>query len=222
MSVYNIVANSPSIDISNIEEENLVFLDGAANLFFDTHFKPIWIVGDMDSIEKHVMELYLSKGVKIIKIDDQETTDLEKAIILCKKDNNLREINIYNAIGGRLDHSILNLRILRRYFSHNYQITLLSTDEKIIFFRDTNLILKGKLGSKVAIISFPKAIVTSNGLLYEINNRTLEFSLSESTSNSIAKCIVTLSITGDILLITVPDVSIEVVCSKHVLNHQLL
>lgn len=63
--------------------------DGGANRIYDNfeinirdhgHLKlPNYIVGDLDSLRKDVLEYYRSRGTDIIKIDDQDTTDLEKS-----------------------------------------------------------------------------------------------------------------------------------------------
>ncbi|MDZ5762377.1 Thiamine pyrophosphokinase [Candidatus Cyrtobacter comes] len=213
MSCYSIIANSPYANFSDFFEntdllhKNIILLDGAANHFEGFDILPTSIIGDMDSINESSKNYFRSKGVCIIEIVDQDTTDLEKAIVLCKEDESLKTINIYNALGGRLDHSMLNLRLLKKHYSSRYEIILFSKSEKVIFLRDCHIVLKGKRNDRVALLSFTHATITSNGLLYEMDGYKLEFAVNESTSNFLNNESAALSIKGDALLIV--DKNIE-------------
>lgn len=65
--------------------------DGGANKVYDRYtlnFRdntlktPDYLVGDFDSVRNDVLEYYQKRGSKIVKIDDQDTTDLEKSYYL--------------------------------------------------------------------------------------------------------------------------------------------
>ncbi len=204
MSHYNIIANAPCTDFADLLHDawlqNVILLDGAAN-HFQGYLTPLCIIGDMDSITEASKSYFRSRGVRIMEIMDQNTTDLEKAITLCMEDKNLKTINIYNASGGRLDHSILNLRLLKKYYSDKYEIRLFTSSEKVIFLRDCYVTLQGNKHDKVALLAFTCAAVTSHGLLYEMDGYRLEFAMSEGTSNSLNMEYATIRIKGDVLLI---------------------
>ena len=78
---------------SLILTDDLVAADGGAN-FLPTRLVPKYILGDLDSIVSP--ELWVAKGSKLIKINDQESTDFDKCIsaIKSKKNNSFR---IYGA-----------------------------------------------------------------------------------------------------------------------------
>jgi thiamine pyrophosphokinase len=50
------------------------------------------ICGDLDSAKEEIKEYYRQRGTKIIKMDDQDTNDLEKSISILKQDSSPRTI----------------------------------------------------------------------------------------------------------------------------------
>jgi thiamine pyrophosphokinase len=60
--------------------------DGGANRLFDSfpELLPTAICGDLDSIRKDVKEYYLKKGVLLVKIHDQNATDLQKCFTVVR------------------------------------------------------------------------------------------------------------------------------------------
>jgi thiamine pyrophosphokinase len=53
---------------------------------------PSVICGDLDSAKEEIKEYYRQRGTKIIKMDDQDTNDLEKSISILKQDSSPRTI----------------------------------------------------------------------------------------------------------------------------------
>ena len=70
-----------------------VCADGAINRLYDTfasdeeraRFIPEYVRGDLDSVEEAVIDYYRQHGSIIIKDTDQDTTDLEKCILLIQQ-----------------------------------------------------------------------------------------------------------------------------------------
>jgi thiamine pyrophosphokinase len=196
--IFKIVADAPSEAI--IDGDNLVVLDGYANKLLDTQIIPDVIIGDFDAIKAETIEYFKNLGVKIIHDTCQNSTDLDKAIKYCDSQN-ATEIHIYNALGGRLDHTLYNTRILKKYFKHGRRIKLFNCDEVVEFYKDCAIELMGEVGQSIAIMSAPEAIVTSEGLKYDMNGLKLEFGSTESSCNLMAKNRAKLKISGQILLI---------------------
>ena len=107
--------------ISNIK----VCADGGANRLYyqlSNGYKliPDYITGDLDSIDEEVRDFYASKRVNIIKVECQDSTDLEKALNRVKKieeESNFPfdTVYIYGAFGGRFDHEMGNINCLYKY-----------------------------------------------------------------------------------------------------------
>src|SRR4030042_3096092 len=90
----------------------IICADGGANIAKELDIIPDYIIGDMDSIKTSVFNFYkeLNK-TKIIKDTNSDKTDLELAIKLAETLNPFK-INIFGAIGNRIDHTLANIYCL--------------------------------------------------------------------------------------------------------------
>jgi len=201
---YVIVANSKSISKNKLikysHESIIIALDGIANHLQKVGFIPNIIIGDFDSIKESTVKFFKKFKVKMIKIDDQNSTDLDKAISYCNQ-NKAKDITIINALGGdRPDHLIMNLRSLRKHYQPNRRIRILEKQYYLEYFKNRSLKIIGRENDNLAILSFPKARVTTNGLKYEMNNYNLEFGYKESSSNKFKKNLVYIKIKGEVVI----------------------
>ena len=105
----------------------IICADGGANNAKKIGVTPNYIIGDLDSASKSSIELFKDKS-KIIKDDNQDNTDLEKALSLAET-LNPSEILIMGAIGDRIDHTLANIMCLTKI---NSDIKAQIIDEKNI------------------------------------------------------------------------------------------
>lgn len=105
----------------------IICADGGANNAKKIGLTPNYIIGDLDSASKSSIELFKDKS-KIIKDDNQDNTDLEKALSLAET-LNPSEILIMGAIGDRIDHTLANIMCLTKI---NSDIKAQIIDEKNI------------------------------------------------------------------------------------------
>jgi thiamine pyrophosphokinase len=92
------------------QSDFIIAADGGSNICFQKNIYPDFIIGDLDSIEKHVLDHF--KYCEIIKIADQDSHDLDKAIQFVKT---LKPeiIRVTAAFGKRFDHTLANLFLLQ-------------------------------------------------------------------------------------------------------------
>lgn len=177
-----------------------IAIDGAAELARKEGWRPDLITGDFDSVRGTTLAYFSKLGVEILHTPDQDFTDLEKALAWCAL-RDLRTINVAQALGARLDHSLGNLSLLKRFHSPRRELTLFTEIEKIRYAEDETLRLKGKSGRRVAVIPFPAARVSSRGLRYEMKGLDLALGVRESIANAARRADVTLDIQGGALVI---------------------
>ena len=102
---------------------NVICCDGSINkLSLYTNREPNYIIGDCDSINN---ELQIKYKDRIIKIADQNTNDLTKAVQLAIK-LKLKNILILGATGLREDHTLANISLLAEYIDFFNHIAILS------------------------------------------------------------------------------------------------
>ena len=85
----------------------VVCCDGAADAY-RRHFRkwPDVVIGDFDSVSR--LSSHVSRPPVLVRISDQDTNDLEKAIVYCAKQG-WRQPIIVGATGKREDHTLGNV-----------------------------------------------------------------------------------------------------------------
>ena len=75
---------------------------------------PDVVIGDFDSLSGRILDSRL--GTRFLQVDDQYTTDSEKAIIFAVEQG-IQEVVLVGAVGWRLDHTIFNCQLMERFAS---------------------------------------------------------------------------------------------------------
>ena len=171
-----------------VSEETICFCaDGGANFAFQYGKVPKMIIGDLDSIEKRVLEYYKSKNVLIKKFPkDKDFTDFElilEKIRKIKKDNNyLQQVFVVGGLGKRIDMTLSNLFIMEKYKN----LVFLQENEKI-FYAEKSFILKNKKEYEFSIIPISEKIekLTLKGFKFETDKIDVKRESSRLVSNVI-------------------------------------
>jgi len=99
-----------------------VCADGGANRLFDSTqdlgatFIPDLIIGDLDSLRDDVKEYYYSKQVRIERVADQDSNDLDKSLrFIYEQMVKPYRVFAYGAFGGRFDQEMGSIHALFRW-----------------------------------------------------------------------------------------------------------
>jgi len=187
-----IVANGSVIDRKDILRLNNTFIiatDGSYAKCKRLKIVPNLIIGDMDSITDQNYE-----GILYQYIDNQDNTDLEKAIIYCKS-HNFDKILVLGVFGGEVDHSLNNIMLMAKYAKQNMQFTMFDQYQgnklKIaIVLSESSVKFNCPKNSLVSILPLPIATVSTVGLKWELNDTALGFDSFASARNISIKSIV--------------------------------
>lgn len=178
----------------------IIACDGASDFLMSAAIVPDVIIGDLDSIKPQTFKYFSKKRVFIKQVKDQNINDLEKAILfaLSKK---CKDINIIGFAGKRLDHTLNNISILKKYHKKAKFRFYENGFEGMII--SSNIELKCKVGDTVSLIPLPKAVgVTTKGLKYPLKNEKLEMGVRSGALNEAENEIVNISIIkGSILVL---------------------
>ena len=157
----------------------IICADGGANKIINLNVTPNAIIGDFDSITKKLLNKYTN--CEIVHIPDQNSTDLEKALqhaITFQPKN----IYIFGAIGSRIDHTLTNLNMLKKFHKY-FNIEIISNKAKLIYI---NRSVKLKLPNCSVVSLFPIGLVkkiTLKGFKFPLKNEDLEFGVRDGQSN---------------------------------------
>tara|TARA_B110000444_G_C18668986_1_gene514386 strand:- start:60 stop:677 length:618 start_codon:yes stop_codon:yes gene_type:complete len=146
-------------------EDKIICADGAANKLIGYGIKPFKIIGDLDSIKKHLLD------ENIINTPNQNKTDLDKSLEWCLY-KNYKNINILGASGLREDHFLANLYLLHKY--KNKLNLKIITNYSVITVEEGFKTYSSYVGELLSIFAIDKInSITTTGLKFELNNTTI-------------------------------------------------
>lgn len=176
MSKINVVCRN---DV-NVEDKTLktVAVDAGLEYCLQNNLVVEVAIGDFDSLDPEILDKY--QGDKITYNSVKDDSDL--ALALKYLDNYSGEVYVYGALGLRMDHSIMNLRLL-------YQSKL-----NVKFIDENNFIFKLASGSHVlnslgykylSLLTFNECLISLSGVKYPLVNYILDSDDTLNLSNVI-------------------------------------
>jgi thiamine pyrophosphokinase len=179
------------------EANIIVCADGGANIALKFGVVPDAIVGDLDSI--HAEALVRFRRVPTYEDRDEETTDLEKAILWAIKAK-FDHITVVGATGKRIDHSVGNLGVLAKYYPD--AIIRFIDDLGEISYIGRELKFEAKKGDVISLIPLSRCEgIVTEGLRYALEGEALELGVREGTSNVVVNSPVSIKVKKGYLLL---------------------
>ncbi|MCG2588405.1 thiamine diphosphokinase [Rhodohalobacter sulfatireducens] len=172
--------------------------DGGVLRARELGFQPDIIIGDLDSYSITGQE-----KADVIKDEDQETNDLEKALSFALKKSANSAI-VFGATGKRLDHTLKNLSVLLQFDSRFDSITFLDDYAELSVihspFKESF-----EIGTIISLFPLSGKVegISTDGLKYPLNNEALENGVRDGSSNEAVEETVEIKFKkGDLLLLT--------------------
>ena len=110
--------------------EMLVGVDSGLEYLLDNNMRIDLAVGDFDSIHPKYLDQIITKSHHVIHLEKEKNmTDLAYTIDYLYHNFDYQLIEVYGGIGGRIDHLLANINLLKRYDlrfidNHNRVFTL--------------------------------------------------------------------------------------------------
>jgi thiamine pyrophosphokinase len=187
------------VDISHLDKcikENLydeiIAVDGGLTSVDLIGYKPDIIIGDFDTVDKKLLDKYAS--AVILKLNPvKDNTDTEEAVDYAIS-HNATSVDIIGALGGRLDHTIGNIFLLKKAYELNVSARVLSPqNEAFIIYNYAKVYSKGY--KYVSLIQFDGSAkgVTLKGFKYNVEDfdfdtsKTYRLGISNEIENEYAE-----------------------------------
>lgn len=187
-----LVLNGQLDDYDHIREvmnyntyELIIAVDGGANHLYRLGIMPNYILGDLDSIEDDIREYYEASDVVFKKFPTKkDETDAELAVWLVEEVG-LLGIDIYAALGGRIDHELANIQLLYYILGRGMYPRIISEHEEIYILKNDEMTLKGNIGDIVSILPIRGDArgITLVNMEYSVEELDLKYSVTRGISN---------------------------------------
>jgi thiamine pyrophosphokinase len=188
--------------LAALKSFSVICCDGGIRHSQTLKIKPDVIIGDMDSASAFQLEHYENQGVKIIKYPQQkDATDTQLALEYAVK-HKPQAIEIWGALGGRLDHALANLSLLSMGAKAGIDTRLI--DEYCeAFVVNKKTYFTEAIGQTVSVFAYPVQAegITLRGFQYPLNNESLDVDNSRGIGNVITATPAIISLDAGSLLI---------------------
>ena len=146
----------------------IVCVDGGYEIAKKLNIHPTIVIGDFDSTNLKDVD----NSVRSIKAEDQDKSDLEKAIELCISEK-ISDITVIGSTGMRDDHNLANTLLIIRYLNQ-IEITI-ATNYYLINAFCGQKIFHSSIGTQISLISIEENnFLTTSGLEFDLDNEKLK------------------------------------------------
>ena len=188
---------------ASIQNRLLIACDGGGRHLYAMGLKPDMLIGDMDSLDAEKLAEYERRGVQIIRHPaHKDLTDtalaLEHALKL-----NPQTIEIWGALGGRIDHALANIHLLIRGKMAGIPVYLVDEYSEVMIAGHENR-FDDAIGCLVSLLPMTPVVqgITLTGFEYALNGESLMLFESRGISNIISASPAVLRVeAGDLLVV---------------------
>ncbi len=162
------------------KEDFVICADGGCRHLLDR--LPDCIIGDMDSLKN------IPEGAKVIRHNPEKNQTDGEISVEYAIEKGYKEITLYCALGGRLDHTLGNFALLKLAHEKGAQAKI--ADDKVnIYYAEDSFSLKVKKDDIISVLPFggDALVENSEGLYYPLHNLLLKTFDTRGVSNIAAK-----------------------------------
>ena len=201
-----IFANGEADDLDFFAEvaqdaDLIICSDGGASFASKLELVPHMIVGDFDSLDKHIKAAYENKDVTFYDFPvDKNATDLELAVGLALK-KSPDEIVILGGYGGRADHFLGNIQTLVMAAKADVKAFMVSASTKM-FIINRFAEIQREHYDYISLVPLEAEVsgITTTGLKYPLCAETLHIGNTVGISNEFTELVATVMVNNGLLL----------------------
>lgn len=168
------------------ENDYIVCADGGIDHIIKIDRIPDIVIGDLDSISEFGIKYINDKQIKVSKFPSiKDNTDTELAIMHLYN-MGLNDITLIGGTGTRLDHTLANVLLLRK-FNYDDRVLRVIDDNNTINYVVNTIRIKRKKNRFISVIpiNFEGITVSLSGFKYPLDHKYIEFSSTLGISNEI-------------------------------------
>ena len=189
------------------EDDFIICADGGIKHLLEMGIYPHLWLGDFDSCKfcEIVSKNPKLKEVETITLNTKKNeTDTHYACIKAI-DRGYKEIVIWGALSGRIDHAISNIHLLEFLKNNGAKGTIEDEKNTLCLCSEELIIQKKRKYLSILPISSSAVIKSTNGLLYPMENFTLTRDISMGVSNEIINEEASISLSSGLVLVAESD-----------------
>ena len=150
----------------------LIVCDGALNRWTPDMKTPTIVIGDFDSVDSSLLARWEGKGAQLLKLQDQDTNDLQKAMAHIESLGAVSSL-ILGATGGDPAHEIANLLVCGTV---SFETRCQSPTHEYLFFKpEVNYSIDSFSGQEFSLFAIEKCLqIVLKGARFPLDDDSLE------------------------------------------------
>lgn len=168
-----------------VHADHVIAIDGGMRHLIRIGHKPQLWVGDMDSSSPQEMPEGWFQSIEQLQLPIHKDASDSEIALEYLLDLEMKQIQLFGMLGGRIDHILFNLKLLKRAHKRCDDVSICEGHQEIRFLKEGELALRG-LGRTVSVVPLtPLEGVTITGCRYGLNKARLASDASVGLSNVI-------------------------------------
>lgn len=176
--------------LASHDEFYVISVDGGLKTADALSIRPDHMVGDFDTVDERLLKQYEKMGIRISRHKpEKDDTDTELALKTALEIEGVTQVMIIGALGGRFDHALANVEILRHGLEHKVPCRILDRHNKIYLLnQDTEFKKTDLYGKYISFIPYTDEVrpVTLEGFKYPLDHAVMKRGVSLGISNEIS------------------------------------
>ena len=168
-------------EIPEIEAE-WIGADKGALVLAEKHIRMKLAIGDFDSVEEEDIALIQQYADEVIRLNPIKDDSDSEAAIHAALDKGYERILMFGALGGRIDHELVNIRLTARFPGKLY----LYDQRNLIYSLNRGIhVIEKKDYAYISFFTQKEAVISLKGFAYNLDHRHITCDDLYTLSNEI-------------------------------------
>ena len=177
--------------LSQRSYDYVIAADAGLEVLRPLHISPNAVVGDLDTVDKKVLEEYQNKpGIEFeIHKPEKDETDTELALLTAARQG-CEAVDILGALGGRMDHAIGNIQLMYQFFCQGMEVNIYDARNRLYLLGGHKVFHREEVyGKYISFLPMTETVegLTLRGFKYPLQRRTIGLGTSLCISNELKR-----------------------------------
>lgn len=177
--------------LSQRSYDYVIAADAGLEVLRPLHISPNEVVGDLDTVDKKVLEEYQNQpGIEFeIHKPEKDETDTELALLTAARQG-CEAVDILGALGGRMDHAIGNIQLMYQFFCQGMEVNIYDARNRLYLLGGHKVFHREEVyGKYISFLPMTETVegLTLRGFKYPLQRRTIGLGTSLCISNELKR-----------------------------------
>ena len=177
--------------LSQRSYDYVIAADAGLEVLRPLHISPNAVVGDLDTVDKKVLEEYQNQpGIEFeIHKPEKDETDTELALLTAARQG-CEAVDILGALVGRMDHAIGNIQLMYQFFCQGMEVNIYDARNRLYLLGGHKVFHREEVyGKYISFLPMTETVegLTLRGFKYPLQRRTIGLGTSLCISNELKR-----------------------------------